>query len=440
MVERPRKDLSVRRQCALLNLARSGVYRPKPVIGADDLALMRRIDELHLELPFYGSRRMMFELNKEDRGVNRKRVQRLMRVMGTSAAFTGKLEAARIAISMDGRGRFMDNIFIERLWRSIKYEEVVCCERNRSGFERVRCFAEDEGRSLEVGLQEQASNRHELHWSRADVVNVDGKGGAGLRQVRFKETNGSKPLMTPVSMPDGTLVGREKGTPQGAVVSPILANLFLHYAFDHWMKENNPDIPFERYADDAICHCRSEAQALSLRRALEARLAACKLELHPQKTKIVYCKDSNRPNNHSERRFDFLGFTFRPRQSMNRAGKLFVSFSPAISDKAAKAMREVVRGWRLHHRNDLALGNIAQWARPILVGWVNYYGRFHRSALRGALRTVDSFIVRWAQRKYKRLRGRAKRAWGWLRGVKSRQPDLFAHWFSGSPVGAIGAG
>jgi len=247
-------------------------------------------------------------------------------------------------------------------------------------------------------------------------------------------------LKAPVSMPDGALVSREKGTPQGAVVSPILANLFLHYAFDRWMKENHPDIPFERYADDAICHCRSEAQALLLRQALEARLAACKLELHPQKTKIVYCKDSNRPNGYPEQRFDFLGFTFRPRQSMNRAGKLFVSFSPAVSDKAAKAMREDVRRWKLHHRNDLDLEKIAQWARPTLVGWVNYYGRFHRSALRRALRTVDPFIVRWAQRKYKRLRGHAKRAWGWLRGVKSRQPNLFAHWSTKSPVGAIGAG
>ena len=203
-----------------------------------------------------------------------------------------------------------------------------------------------------------------------------------------------------MSMSDGTLVGREKGTPQGAVVSPILANLFLHYAFDRWMKENKPDIPFERYADDAICHCRSEAQALSLRQALEARLAACKLELHPQKTKIVYCKDSNRLDCYPEHRFDFLGFTFRPRQSMNRAGKLFVSFSPAVSDKAAKAMREVVRRWKLHHRNDLALGNIAQWARPILVGWVNYYGRFHRLP-RGLNRVIgrlsDMILMECAQ-------------------------------------------
>ena len=242
-------------------------------------------------------------------------------------------------------------------------------------------------------------------------------------------------LRAPVSMPDGALVDREKGTPQGAVVSPILANLFLHYAFDRWMKDNHPDIPFERYADDAICHCRSEAQALSLRQALEARLAACKLELHPQKTKIVYCRDSNRLCSYPEQRFDFLGYTFRPRQSMNRDGKLFVSFSPAVSNKAGKAMREVVRRWKLHHRNDLNLEKIARWTQPILIGWANYYGRFHRSALRKALRTVDSFIVRWAQRKYLRLRGRAKRAWDWLRGVKSRQPDLFAHWLTETSVG-----
>jgi group II intron reverse transcriptase/maturase len=242
-------------------------------------------------------------------------------------------------------------------------------------------------------------------------------------------------LKAPVSMPDGTLVDREKGTPQGAVVSPILANLFLHYAFDRWMKTNYPNVPFERYADDAICHCRSEAQSRSLRRALEARLAECKLELHPQKTKIVYCKDANRRGSYPEQRFDFLGYTFRPRQSMNRTGNLFVSFSPAVSDKAAKAVRKIVRRWKLHHRTDLDLVDIARWTQPMLSGWVQYYGRFHRSALRGALRTVDQFIVRWAQRKYKRLRGHTKRTWDWLRGVRSRQPQLFAHWLGESQVG-----
>jgi len=242
-------------------------------------------------------------------------------------------------------------------------------------------------------------------------------------------------LKAPVSMPDGTLMSREKGTPQGAVVSPILANLFLHYAFDRWMKEKHPDIPFERYADDVICHCRSEAQARSLHEALEARLAACKLELHPQKTKIVYCKDANRRSSYRQQRFDFLGYTFRPRRSMSRRGELFVSFAPAVSDQAAKSMRQTMRRWKLHHRCDLALEDIAQWTRPILLGWVRYYGRFQRSALRGALRTLDHFIVRWAQRKYKRLRDHALRAWDWLRRLRARQPTLFAHWVSVSVVG-----
>jgi len=242
-------------------------------------------------------------------------------------------------------------------------------------------------------------------------------------------------LRAPVCMPDGTLVRPEKGTPQGSVVSPILANLFLHYAFDRWMKENHSEIPFERYADDAICHCRDQVQAQTLRDALAARLAVCKLELHPHKTQVVYCKDSNRSGRYPIQRFDFLGHTFRPRRSMNRTGKLFVSFSPAVSEKAAKAMRTRLRRWKLHHRNDLPLAEIAQWTRPVLQGWVQYYGRFHRSALRGALRTLDSFIVRWAQRKYKRLRGHTKQAWDWLRRLQARQPTLFAHWLTDASVG-----
>ena len=138
-------------------------------------------------------------------------------------------------------------------------------------------------------------------------------------------------LRAPVSMPDGTLVDRQRGTPQGAVVSPVLANLFLHYAFDHWMQREYPSIPFERYADDAICHCATEAQALELLRALERRFAECQLRLHPQKTKIVYCKDANRPGEYPERSFDFLGYTFRSRMAVGRGRKRFVSFIPAVS-------------------------------------------------------------------------------------------------------------
>ena len=185
----------------------------------------------------------------------------------------------------------------------------------------------------------------------------------------------------------------------------MLANLFLHYAFDCWMQREYPNIPFERYADDAICHCASEAQALELRQALEQRFAECRLRLHPQKTKIVYCKDANRPGEYPERSFDFLGYTFRPRVAIGRNRKRFVSFIPAVSDKAAKRMRLEVRRWRLHLRSDLELEEIAKWARPILAGWVRYYGRFYPSKLREELRTIDAFIVRWVSRKYKRFRG-----------------------------------
>jgi RNA-directed DNA polymerase len=162
-------------------------------------------------------------------------------------------------------------------------------------------------------------------------------------------------LKAPVSMPDGNLVSRERGTPQGSVISPVLANLFLHYAFDRWMQRENPDVPFERYADDAICHCRSGARAQRLRQALEQRFAECGLQLHPQKTKVVYCQDANRTGEYPEWSFDFLGYTFRPRSSINRNREHFVSFLPAVSKQAAKRMRQRVRRWRLHLWSDLEL-------------------------------------------------------------------------------------
>ena len=242
-------------------------------------------------------------------------------------------------------------------------------------------------------------------------------------------------LKAPVSMPEGALIQREKGTPQGSVISPLLANLFLHYAFDRWMQKHYPGIRFERYADDVICHCTSERQARELMQGLEARFAACKLELHPQKTQIVYCKDANRRGDYPQRKFNFLGYTFRPRRAMTRNGKLFVNFAPAVSDRAGKAMRQTMRRWKLHRRSDLELGDIAHWVQPTLRGWIQYYGRFYRSALGAALRTLDHFIVRWAQRKYKRLRRRTIRAWNWLNGLRARQPNLFAHWLSVPAVG-----
>ena len=162
-------------------------------------------------------------------------------------------------------------------------------------------------------------------------------------------------LKAPVQMLDGSLLERTRGTPQGGVISPLLANLFLHYVFDKWMQREYADVPFERYADDVVCHCRSQLQAQALIEDLGRRFAQCGLELHPLKTRVVYCKDADRRGSYAETSFDFLGFTFRPRLSKNRWGKTFVNFSPAVSAKAGKAIRQEVRSWNLQNRSDKSL-------------------------------------------------------------------------------------
>ena len=235
-------------------------------------------------------------------------------------------------------------------------------------------------------------------------------------------------LKAPVRLPDGTLINPEKGTPQGGVVSPILANLFLHHAFDSWMKKHCPHIPFERYADDVICHCTTERQAQWLKDTLERRFTLCKLTLHPEKTKIVYCKDDDRKGRYSEEKFDFLGYTFRARRSKNRMGKYFINFSPAISNKAAKEIRQDMRQWALHLSSDKTLDDLARMINPVLRGWINYYGNFYKSALYPTLHHFDYILARWAIRKYKRLKGHKRNAADWLRRIARRQPTLFAHW------------
>lgn len=235
-------------------------------------------------------------------------------------------------------------------------------------------------------------------------------------------------LKAPVQMGDGSLIHRDRGTPQGGVISPLLANLFLHYAFDRWMQRQYPQTPFERYADDMICHCRNKAEAERLQVAVERRFSECGLELNLQKTKVVYCKDSNRRGDYPEQKFDFLGYTFRPRLAKGSSGQLFVSFTPAISNKAAKSIRDVARQWKLHRRTDKSIDELAQEINPVVRGWVNYYGSFYRSALARTSQHLNSILVKWATRKYKRLKGHAQRAWHWLRRIMRRQPRLFAHW------------
>jgi len=229
-------------------------------------------------------------------------------------------------------------------------------------------------------------------------------------------------------MEDGSIVPRQAGTPQGGVISPLLANLFLHYTFDMWMARNYPHIPFERYADDAICHCRSAEEARALRSALQDRLAACKLVLNPEKTKLVYCKDYNRRGDFPNQSFDFLGYMFRPRKAIWH-GRLYVhSFRPAASPKALKAISRTIRRWRLHHRSDKSLNDLAEMYNPCIQGWINYYGHFCRVQLHPTLQRIDAYITRWARRKFKRLRWRPKGAWNWLARVRHASPTLFVHW------------
>ena len=235
-------------------------------------------------------------------------------------------------------------------------------------------------------------------------------------------------LKAPVQLDDGSLIHREKGTPQGGVISPLLANLFLHYTFDKWMRKNYPHIPFERYADDGICHCRSEAEAEGLRVVIERRFTECGLELNLQKTKIVFCKDDNRRGGFPEQKFDFLGYTFQPRRSKDRWGRFFVGFNPAISNTAAKSIRGTMRQWRMHRQSDKSLDDLARISNPVTRGWINYYGRFYKSALYPVFQTLNNILARWASRKYKRLRGRKRRAHLWLQRIVHEQPCLFAHW------------
>jgi RNA-directed DNA polymerase len=237
----------------------------------------------------------------------------------------------------------------------------------------------------------------------------------------------SRWLTAPMQMPDGTMVPREKGTPQGSPISPLLANLFMHYAFDTWMDREFPGCPFERYADDIVAHCDTEVQACELLAAIAARLGTLGLELHPVKTKIVFCKDANRRGDFGQTSFDFLGYTFRGRLASGPRG-YFTGFSPAISGKAKKAKGKQIRDWHLNRRSSADLSGLAEEINPQVRGWINYYGAFYRSELRFLAWRINEHLARWAMQKFKRFRGKYAKAMAWLQKVYQHQPDLFAHW------------
>lgn len=235
-------------------------------------------------------------------------------------------------------------------------------------------------------------------------------------------------LKAPMYTAEGEMQKRTAGTPQGGVVSPILANLFMHYAFDHWLAINYPTIPFVRYADDGLLHCTSKQQADFLLSKLSERMADVGLELHPQKTKIVFCKMNGRYSTHKQCSFDFLGFTFKPRMVRSREGKMFLSFTPGVSSSAKQAMRKTIRNWKLHFRNKDSLEDLAAAINPVLRGWSNYYGRFNKSSLRDVWDDLNWRLAKWVGRKYKRLKTRRTKCIYLLGNVAKAKPRLFVHW------------
>jgi RNA-directed DNA polymerase len=228
---------------------------------------------------------------------------------------------------------------------------------------------------------------------------------------------------------NGIRVERTRGTPQGGVVSPILSNLFLHYAFDLWMKRTHPDLPWCRYADDGLVHCRTEQEAEALKAELQARLAECQLEMHPTKTRIVYCKDDRRKGSYPNVKFDFLGYEFRPRAVWGtQSGRVFCGFTPAVSPSALNTMRTKIRDLNIRRRTQVSLAAIAEEINPLLRGWIGYYGRYAPTALGPMLRYVNLTLMAWAMRKYKRLRTRRTRTARFLQRLVRVHASLFVHW------------
>lgn len=243
-------------------------------------------------------------------------------------------------------------------------------------------------------------------------------------------------LQAPLQMATGEQVARDRGTPQGSAISPLLANLFMHYAFDVWLSGEFPTVAFERYCDDAVVHCRSESQARRVRDEIAARLADLGMELHPEKTRIVYCKDGKRRGEYRHTEFTFLGYTFRCRGSKDGNGEVFSNFLPAVSRQAKKAMGREIRSWHLGRRSDLSLGDLARRINLIVSGWINYYGRFYRSELTIFLQRINKYLVHWLRHKYKRRCRSAERAREVLSGIGKAYPGMFAHWrFGAKPHG-----
>jgi RNA-directed DNA polymerase len=239
-------------------------------------------------------------------------------------------------------------------------------------------------------------------------------------------------LTAPMELEDGMRVERTKGTPQGGVISPVLANLFMHYAFDAWMAREYPDLPWCRYADDGLVHCRTKTQAVAVKAKLAARLTECHLELHPDKTRIIYCKDGNRRGKYPNTKFDFLGYSFGPTDVKNRGrNEVFTSFSPKVSAASVKYMRRIIRELNLRRCTHIELADIAHEINPILQGWLNYYGRYSPAAMDPVWHYVNATLVAWVRRKYKRYKGKKEQASLLVKFIANKRRRLFVHWHRG---------
>jgi group II intron reverse transcriptase/maturase len=235
-------------------------------------------------------------------------------------------------------------------------------------------------------------------------------------------------LTASVVSESGEIRPRVRGTPQGSVVGPVLMNLFMTYAFDRWMRRTVTGCPFARYADDAVVHCSTEQQALKVKELLTARFAACGLELHPGKTRIVYCKDSNRHGDYPNVQFTFLGFTFRPREAKSPAGRKFIGFLPGVSREALTRMRRQISSWHLPRQTSSTVLEFSKTYGPTLTGWWNYFGSFYPSAFRCIFRHFDLTLARWVRRKSKRLQRHRRRSREWVSRFAKRESSLFVHW------------
>ncbi len=335
-----------------------------------------------------------------------------MRMLGVPTV-GDRIAQTVVALTLEARTEsiFLDNSYGYRPGRSA-LDAVEKC--------RERCWKKDWVLDLDVAKFFDSVD-HDL-MVKAVAANTDQK-WVVLYVKRW--------LAVPLRLPDGTLVERDRGTPQGSAISPVLANLYLHYAFDLFLAREFPTVEFERYADDAVVHCVTERQAHQVWAALTERLESVGLRLHPDKTKVVYCKDRRRRGSYENTSFTFLGYTFQPRAALGRNGNLFVGFQPAVSAAALKKMSGEVRRWRLHMRTGLDLGELAKVINPIVAGWMRYYGRFYKSWLYPLLQRINTYLLRWAGKKYKRLRS-YRRFTKWWRGIldrdPGRDPGLFTHW------------